>query len=103
MAERFAEIAVHCLFFCNYLCRRKSMLTDKSFLWLRRGLVRLLILGLMVAVCAAQSALAGAQKQTPTHGKRPARLVIRGAIIVDGNGTPASGPKDIVIEGNTIT
>ena len=35
-------------------------------------------------------------------GKRYPRLVIRNAMVVDGNGTPASGPKDIVIEGNTI-
>ena len=49
-------------------------------------------------VAGAQS-----QKQSPTSGKRYPRLVIRNATIVDGNGTPASGPKDIVIEGNTIT
>jgi hypothetical protein len=36
-------------------------------------------------------------------GKRYQRLVIRNATIVDGNGTPASGLKDIVIEGNTIS
>ncbi len=35
-------------------------------------------------------------------GQRYPRLVIRNATIVDGNGTPASGPKDIVIEGNLI-
>jgi len=39
----------------------------------------------------------------PTHGTRPKRLVIRAAIIIEGNGTPAEGPKDIVIEGNVIT
>ena len=36
-------------------------------------------------------------------GKRYPRIVIRGAIVVDGSGTPASGPKDIVIEDNMIT
>jgi cytosine/adenosine deaminase-related metal-dependent hydrolase len=36
------------------------------------------------------------------HGVRPARYVIRNATVVEGNGTPASGPYDIVIEGNTI-
>ena len=35
-------------------------------------------------------------------GTRPARFVIRNAMVVIGNGTPASGPYDIVIEGNTI-
>ena len=39
----------------------------------------------------------------PTHGVRAKRLVIRGAIVIEGNGTPAEGPKDIVIEGNQIT
>ncbi len=40
---------------------------------------------------------------TVQSGVRPAgRLAIRNATIVDGNGTPASGPYDIVIEGNTI-
>jgi hypothetical protein len=42
------------------------------------------------------------QKQPLVSGKRYQRLVIRNATVVDGNGTPASGPKDIVIEGNTI-
>jgi hypothetical protein len=29
-------------------------------------------------------------------------MVIRGATVIEGNGTPAEGPKDIVIEGNRI-
>lgn len=36
------------------------------------------------------------------HGRRPARTVLRGALVVEGNGTPATGPKDILIEGNRI-
>jgi imidazolonepropionase-like amidohydrolase len=36
------------------------------------------------------------------HGVRPARFVIRNAMVVEGNGTPAAGPYDIVIEGNSI-
>ena len=36
------------------------------------------------------------------NGKRYQRFIIRNATIVDGNGTPASGPSDIVIEGNKI-
>ncbi|MBL8209419.1 MAG: amidohydrolase family protein [Bryobacterales bacterium] len=39
----------------------------------------------------------------PEHGKRYARLVVRNAIVVEGNGTPASGPRDILIENNRIT
>jgi hypothetical protein len=66
--------------------------------------------GLRVAAAALLAAaligpVAGAQtqKQSPTSGRRYPRLVIRNATIVDGNGTPASGPKDIVVEGNIIT
>jgi imidazolonepropionase-like amidohydrolase len=36
------------------------------------------------------------------HGGRPPRTVIRGALVIEGNGTPATGPKDILIEGNRI-
>src|SRR5205809_93509 len=38
----------------------------------------------------------------PTSGVRPQRLLIRNATIVDGNGTPAKGPFDITVVGNTI-
>src|SRR3972149_6512753 len=49
-------------------------------------------------------AQAKAQAQAPpTHGTRPARMVIRNALVVEGNGTPALGPCDIVVEGNLIT
>jgi hypothetical protein len=61
---------------------------------------------LFVALLAAPiktSFGAQAPKQSVTSGQRYPRLVIRNAMIVDGNGTPASGPKDIVIERNTIT
>jgi imidazolonepropionase-like amidohydrolase len=44
-----------------------------------------------------------AQTRGVQHGVRPQRLVIRNATVVDGNGTPARGPLDIVVEGNTIT
>ena len=51
----------------------------------------------LVAVAAAFGA------EPPSSGKRYARLVVRGAIVIEGNGTPAAGPKDIVIENGTIT
>jgi hypothetical protein len=35
-------------------------------------------------------------------GKRHARLAIRGATVIEGTGTPASGPRDILIEDNRI-
>jgi hypothetical protein len=43
-----------------------------------------------------------AAQAAPQNGVRPTRLLIRNATIVDGNGTPAKGPFDIVVEGNTI-
>src|SRR5258707_11655566 len=55
---------------------------------------RLALLLVVASLAAAQPA--------PTHGKRVRRLLIHNAIVVDGNGTPASGPKDIVIENNVI-
>ena len=52
---------------------------------------------------AALSLACSAAAQAPASGKRVRRLLIHNAIVVDGNGTPASGPKDIVIENNAIT
>ncbi len=56
----------------------------------------------ILALVATLAAPSGAQT-TATHGVRAPRLAIRNATIVDGNGTPASGPADILIEGNRIT
>ena len=53
----------------------------------------------IVAACFFACALLA---QTPTSGKRVRRLLIHNATVVDGNGTPASGPKDILIENNRI-
>src|SRR3974377_1828026 len=41
--------------------------------------------------------------QAPVSGRRVRRLLIHNAIVVDGNGTPASGPKDILVENNLIS
>ena len=54
-----------------------------------------ILLGLATALTAQTPAKA-------VNGKRYGRLAIRNAIIEDGNGTPASGPKDIIIEGDRI-
>jgi imidazolonepropionase-like amidohydrolase len=48
------------------------------------------------------AATVSAQTKLPENGKRYARLAIRNATIIDGNGTPAAGPKDILIENNRI-
>ena len=55
---------------------------------------------LILAVAIPALALA---QSNPTSGVRPTRLIIRNATIVDGNGTPAKGPFDITVVGNTIT
>ncbi len=54
------------------------------------------LLALSVAAVWARGA------QAPENGKRYARLAIRNATVIDGNGTPAAGPKDIIIENNKI-
>src|SRR5437660_4289746 len=56
------------------------------------------ILPLLVTV----SLFAQVPRTSVTPGRRYPRLVVRGAIVVDGSGTPAAGPKDIVIENNMI-
>ena len=56
-----------------------------------------------IAALAIASSVAHAQVRTVSNGVRAGRLAIRNATIVDGNGTPASGPADILIEGNRIT
>jgi len=40
--------------------------------------------------------------QAPVSGRRVHRLLIHNATVIDGNGTPASGPKDILVENNLI-
>ncbi len=54
------------------------------------------LLALLVIPCALVA------QPSPTSGVRPQRLLIRNAMLVDGNGTPAKGPFDIMVEGNTI-
>ncbi|MHB1327604.1 MAG: amidohydrolase family protein [Gemmatimonadales bacterium] len=61
----------------------------------------------MTRICVLLALLlptvAVAQARDPEHGSRPTgRLAIRNALVVQGNGTPAEGPYDIVIEGNRI-
>ncbi len=60
------------------------------------------VISVLAAALAAQAFALQTGKPSPVSGKRYPRLVIRNAMVVDGNGTPASGPKDIVIAGNTI-
>ncbi len=40
--------------------------------------------------------------QSNQHGKKYSQLVIRNVTIIDGNGTPAEGPMDVIVKDNTI-
>jgi imidazolonepropionase-like amidohydrolase len=52
---------------------------------------------------AALAQTVPAPDRQPGEGEGPFnRLVIRGAIVIDGTGAPPAGPTDIVIEGNRI-
>lgn len=56
-----------------------------------------------LAAAALSCAAVVVEAQTaPMHGVRPRRLAIRNAMVIEGNGTPAEGPKDIIVEGNRI-
>lgn len=79
------------------------MQTTYSLRLSAQKIITRMILALMICAVLAPVPSAQTLKPAPTHGKRAPRLVIRGAMVVDGNGTPASGPKDIVIEGHTIS
>ncbi len=48
------------------------------------------------------AAVTAAAQTPPASGMRVNRLVIRNAMVVSGNGTPASGPYDILIENHRI-
>ena len=57
---------------------------------------------LIVSIICLLTISVFAQTNAEISGKRYKRIVVRNAIVIDGNGTPASGPKDIVIENDKI-
>ena len=62
-----------------------------------------LLLGLsLLAVIAGSVPAAGPGSRGIEHGRRYDRLVIRNVTVIDGKGTPARGPMDVVVEGNRI-
>jgi imidazolonepropionase-like amidohydrolase len=77
------------------------------------GMIRALSLslGLILAVSGPDAlaqddspAMIPAPDRSPGEGTGPyERLIIRGAILIDGTGAPPAGPVDIVIENNRIT
>lgn len=46
--------------------------------------------------------IVSAQNRSIESGQRYDRLIIRNVIVLDGNGTPPSGPSDIILNDNTI-
>ncbi len=62
----------------------------------------LLLLAFLPFTLSAQQTRPAPDRQ-PGEGDGPhERLIIRGAILIDGTGAPPGGPTDIVIEGNRI-
>ena len=55
---------------------------------------RLVLLSLLAAWAPAASS---ARVRTVAHGQRYARFAIRNVTIINGNGTPARGPADVVV------
>ena len=61
------------------------------------------LLALLLFACAALADQPYAPDRRSDEGEGPfARLIIRGATVVDGSGAPPVGPMDVVIEGNKI-
>ena len=63
----------------------------------------LMVVSLSLPSLAQEFTLKPAPDRRPDEGEGPfKRLIIRGAIVIDGTGAPPQGPMDIVIEGNRI-
>jgi hypothetical protein len=54
-------------------------------------------------ICWCWCVVLALRAETPVSGKRYSRMLIRNATVIEGNGTPASGPRDIVIENGIIS
>ena len=54
------------------------------------------------ALVSSAASAPQARSRGVEHGRRYDRLVIRNVIVIDGKGTPARGPQDVVVEGNKI-
>ena len=68
-----------------------------------KSMKRLTLISVALVILISEGAFAQAPDPASVSGKRFQRIVIRNAIVIDGNGTPASGPKDIVIENDRIS
>src|SRR5262245_9327978 len=57
----------------------------------------------LLAVSATALAAQSPEPKGVVHGRRPSgRLAIRNALVIQGNGTPAEGPYDVVVDQNRI-
>lgn len=59
-----------------------------------------LVFGASALVLSAQSRPAG--RDTAVHARKPARLLIRRAMVIYGNGKPPYGPMDILVQDGVI-
>ncbi len=74
-----------------------------------RYLMKYFLLTITASIFLITTSLAQEIKLNPAPDRRADegegpfdRLIIRGAIVIDGTGAPPQGPKDIIIEGNKI-
>ncbi|WP_239491600.1 amidohydrolase family protein [Luteitalea sp. TBR-22] len=72
--------------------------------WLSRRTWPLAALVTMVgaAVMAPSAQVRPAGRDTAVHARKPARLLIRHAMVIYGNGKPPYGPMDILVQDGTI-
>jgi imidazolonepropionase-like amidohydrolase len=56
----------------------------------------------LVAFMAGNAPVLRGETRGVEHGRRYDRLVIRNVTVIDGKGTPARGPMDVVVAGNRI-
>lgn len=68
---------------------------------MKRELLRLSMALIILLSITGQAAIAQANPAS-FSGKRLNRIVIRGAMVVDGSGKPAAGPFDIVVENDRV-
>lgn len=72
--------------------------------WLARRTLRLLAFTLIVGTTtlAPSAQMRPAGRDTAVHARKPSRLLIRKAMVIYGNGKPAYGPMDILVQDGVI-
>ncbi len=69
---------------------------------MKKNVLPLVVSFALIAALAAAPSAPPAESRGVEHGLRYDRLVIRNVMVIDGKGTPARGPMDVVVEGNRI-